>query len=222
MYGTNTPQATKLRFYLTQLHVQGSQGQLDKEEELRYRMHQGRPHLFTDMRITNDKGHEMPHDGKATGELEVRGPHVVKAYFRVTPPPLPILYYEVYTACMQSEVPRLKDRLTPTQNAIRLYLDNQTVSWCLQHKESSAVDAEGWFKTGDVASIDPLGFMRITDRSKDVIKSGGEWISSIDIENAAMSHHHVSHSFVPSPCRTHQPGVTVAIHSVTVWLFTNE
>ena len=61
----------------------------------------------------------------------------------------------------------------------------------MQHDETSAVDADNWFKTGDVASIDPLGFMRITDRSKDVIKSGGEWISSIDIENAAMSHHQV-------------------------------
>lgn len=50
------------------------------------------------------------------------------------------------------------------------------------------VDAEGWFDTGDVASIDPEGYMQITDRSKDVIKSGGEWISSIDIENAAVSH----------------------------------
>ena len=46
----------------------------------------------------------------------------------------------------------------------------------------------GWFPTGDVASIDPDGFMQITDRSKDVIKSGGEWISSIDIENVAMAH----------------------------------
>jgi fatty-acyl-CoA synthase len=46
----------------------------------------------------------------------------------------------------------------------------------------------GWFPTGDVASIDPDGFMQITDRSKDVIKSGGEWISSIDIENIAMAH----------------------------------
>ena len=54
------------------------------------------------------------------------------------------------------------------------------------------MDANNWFSTGDVASIDPLGFMRITDRSKDVIKSGGEWISSIDIENAAMSHQHVT------------------------------
>jgi len=46
---------------------------------------------------------------------------------------------------------------------------------------------DGWFPTGDVATIDPQGFMQITDRSKDVIKSGGEWISSIDIENIAMA-----------------------------------
>src|SRR3546814_20811528 len=49
--------------------------------------------------------------------------------------------------------------------------------------EQSALDGDGWFDTGDIATIDPNGFMRVTDRSKDVIKSGGEWISSIDIEN---------------------------------------
>jgi len=60
----------------------------------------------------------------------------------------------------------------------------------------SAVDAEGWFATGDVATIDPDGFMEITDRSKDVIKSGGEWISSIALENIAVSHPDVAEAAV--------------------------
>src|SRR6202012_4420603 len=50
------------------------------------------------------------------------------------------------------------------------------------------LDEEGFFDTGDVATIDPLGYMQITDRAKDVIKSGGEWISSIEIENLAVGH----------------------------------
>ena len=54
--------------------------------------------------------------------------------------------------------------------------------------EGCPVDEHGWFDTGDVATIDPKGFMQITDRTKDVIKSGGEWVSSIEIENAAVSH----------------------------------
>lgn len=48
--------------------------------------------------------------------------------------------------------------------------------------------SDGWLRTGDVASVDPLGFVKITDRTKDLIKSGGEWISSVDLENALMSH----------------------------------
>ena len=50
------------------------------------------------------------------------------------------------------------------------------------------IDADGWFDTGDVATIDPEGSMHITDRTKDVIKSGGEWISSIQLENTAVDH----------------------------------
>jgi fatty-acyl-CoA synthase len=53
---------------------------------------------------------------------------------------------------------------------------------------SDAFDSDGWFNTGDVATIDANGYMQITDRTKDVIKSGGEWISSIDLENAAVAH----------------------------------
>ena len=60
----------------------------------------------------------------------------------------------------------------------------------------SATDADGWFATGDVATIDPDGMMEITDRSKDVIKSGGEWISSITLENIAISHPDVAEAAV--------------------------
>jgi acyl-CoA synthetase (AMP-forming)/AMP-acid ligase II len=60
----------------------------------------------------------------------------------------------------------------------------------------SAVDADGWFDTGDVAAIDPEGYLDITDRSKDVIKSGGEWISSIALENIAVGHPDVAEAAI--------------------------
>ncbi len=62
--------------------------------------------------------------------------------------------------------------------------------------DNNATDADGWFTTGDVAAIDPDGAIRITDRSKDLIKSGGEWISSIDLENCAMLHPAVAEAAV--------------------------
>jgi fatty-acyl-CoA synthase len=77
---------------------------------------------------------------------------------------------------------------------------------------AAAFDAEGWFKTGDVSVIDPDGFMTITDRSKDVIKSGGEWISSIDIENAAMAHPGVAEAAViglPHPKWSERPFLVI-------------
>ena len=60
----------------------------------------------------------------------------------------------------------------------------------------AVLDADGFFDTGDVAAIDPDGYMQITDRSKDIIKSGGEWISSIALENAAMGHPEVAEAAV--------------------------
>ncbi|MGS2722870.1 long-chain fatty acid--CoA ligase [Porticoccus sp. GXU_MW_L64] len=73
----------------------------------------------------------------------------------------------------------------------------------------------GWFATGDVATIDSDGYMTITDRVKDVIKSGGEWISSIDVENAAMSHPAVAEAAVigiPDPKWTERPLLIVVLH----------
>ena len=74
--------------------------------------------------------------------------------------------------------------------------------------ESESHSADGWFDTGDVATIDELGYMAITDRTKDVIKSGGEWISSIDVENTAMGHEAVAEAAVigvPHPKWTERP-----------------
>lgn len=62
--------------------------------------------------------------------------------------------------------------------------------------DASPLDADGWFETGDVATIDPDGYMQITDRTKDVIKSGGEWISSIDLENAAVDNPKIAEAAV--------------------------
>ncbi|WBA43784.1 3-(methylthio)propionyl-CoA ligase [Hymenobacter canadensis] len=72
--------------------------------------------------------------------------------------------------------------------------------------------ASGWFRTGDVATIDPNGFMQITDRSKDVIKSGGEWISSIELENLAIGHPHIAEAAVigvPHPKWSERPLLVV-------------
>jgi len=110
---------------------------LPAEAQMKLRLKQGRSIFGVDIKIVNDAGEALPHDGKTYGDLLVKGPWIIREYFKQEgPPPL----------------------------------------------------VDGWFPTGDVATIDEDGFMQITDRSKDVIKSGGEWISSIDIENIAMAH----------------------------------
>jgi fatty-acyl-CoA synthase len=78
--------------------------------------------------------------------------------------------------------------------------------------EADAVDADGWFDTGDVATMDANGYVRITDRSKDIIKSGGEWISSIELENAAVAHPDVAEAAavgVPHPKWGERPVLVV-------------
>ncbi|HSV82759.1 MAG TPA: 3-(methylthio)propionyl-CoA ligase [Ramlibacter sp.] len=110
---------------------------LPPEERLAIQAKQGRAVFGVDMKIVGEDGAELPRDGEAAGELLVRGPWVIREYFK---------------------------------------------------GEGGDPLVSGWFPTGDVASIDSDGFMQITDRSKDVIKSGGEWIGSIDLENIAMAH----------------------------------
>jgi fatty-acyl-CoA synthase len=78
----------------------------------------------------------------------------------------------------------------------RLKVRGPSVARAYYKEGSSAVDADGWFDTGDVATLDRSGYMQITDRSKDVIKSGGEWISSIDLENLAVGHPKVAEAAV--------------------------
>ena len=109
---------------------------LSHDARERIREKQGRVPFGVDWKIVDAAGTELPWDGVAFGDLHVRGPWVVRGYYKSTKSPL----------------------------------------------------VDGWFPTGDVATIDPDGYMQITDRSKDVIKSGGEWISSIDLENVAMAH----------------------------------
>ena len=110
---------------------------LSPDEQLKILCTQGRPVFGVDLKIVDDEGNALPHDGKAQGELLVRGPWIIQSYFK---------------------------------------------------GEGGDPLVDGWFPTGDVATINPEGYLLITDRSKDVIKSGGEWISSIDVENLAMAH----------------------------------
>ncbi|MGJ4946152.1 fatty-acid--CoA ligase [Bradyrhizobium sp. HKCCYLS1011] len=78
----------------------------------------------------------------------------------------------------------------------RLKVSGPAVAKAYYHVDNNILDDEGFFDTGDVATVDPHGYMRITDRSKDVIKSGGEWISSIELENLAVGHPAVAEAAV--------------------------
>ena len=95
--------------------------------------------------------------------------------------------------------------------------------------EADKFTMDGWFRTGDVVTIDPEGYVRITDRSKDLIKSGGEWISSVEIENALMGHPAVKEAAVvavshpkwserPVACVVLKEGATASEAELRSWL----
>jgi fatty-acyl-CoA synthase len=109
---------------------------LPPEEQRKLREKQGHVVFGVDWKIVDGNGDDLPWDGKAFGDLLVRGPWVIRDYYKSAKSPL----------------------------------------------------VDGWFPTGDVGTIDADGYLKITDRSKDVVKSGGEWISSIALENLAMAH----------------------------------
>lgn len=97
--------------------------------------------------------------------------------------------------CKQGRVPYGVDMKIVNDEGIELPRDGTTFGqlmvkgpWVISsyYKSNETALVDGWFDTGDIATIDPNGYMNITDRSKDVIKSGGEWISSVDVENSAM------------------------------------
>jgi fatty-acyl-CoA synthase len=145
--------------------------ELPAEEQLKLKLKQGHGIWGVDLKIVDDDGRPLPWDGKAFGEVFVRGPWIASGYFK--------------------------------------------------GEGGGKLDSEGYFPTGDVATIDPEGYVHLVDRSKDVIKSGGEWISSIDLENAATGHPAVAEAAVigvPHPKWQERPLLLVVLrpgHTVT-------
>lgn len=110
----------------------------DPDQALHWRARSGRPVPGIEVRVADDSGGALAHDGKSVGELQLRGPWVTGSYHAVD--------------------------------------------------TADAFTEDGWLRTGDVGHIDDHYFVQLTDRTKDVIKSGGEWISSVDLENALLAH----------------------------------
>ncbi|TYC64465.1 long-chain fatty acid--CoA ligase [Rhodobacterales bacterium] len=132
----------------TQCNLPSALADIPVEERMQRKQSQGRRVFGVEMKIVDDAGRRLSHDGRTPGHLHVRGNTVTAGYY--------------------------------------------------EDPEASAkvFDDDGWFCTGDIATIDSDGFLRITDRSKDLIKSGGEWISSLDLENIVMSHEGVANCAV--------------------------
>jgi fatty-acyl-CoA synthase len=151
---------------------------LSEDERADLRTTVGMINFGVEARIVDDEAgaengipNEQPWDGEAQGELQVRGPWVISAYYN-------------------------------------------------DDRSPQSFSADGWLKTGDVAVIDPEGYIRLVDRAKDVIKSGGEWVSSVELENEIMGHPKVAEAAVigishpkwaerPLACVVVKPGETV-------------
>jgi fatty-acyl-CoA synthase len=148
-------------------------------EEWDWRSKTGRVVPGVELRLVDDGGQVLPWDGRAVGEIQVRGPWVTARYHR-------------------DPAPEKFDR--------------------------------GWLRTGDVGTVDERGFIRITDRAKDVIKSGGEWICSVELEGALMNHPEVVEAAVigvpderwherPLACVVRRPGSTIGAEELRTYLW---
>ncbi len=140
-YGLNVIHAwgmTEMSPLGTVSHLKSYQMDLPEDERFAIRSKQGISVPGVEIRAVDESGQEVAWDGKAFGELQVKGPWIISGYYN--------------------------------------------------DERSADSFMDGWFRTGDVVTIDPEGFVQIVDRTKDLVKSGGEWISSQDLENAIMAH----------------------------------
>jgi len=133
-----------------------------------------------EMRVVNQEGREVKHDGRDMGELLLRGPWVISEYYR-------------------------------------------------NPEATAAAFTDGWFRTGDIVTVDEEAFVQVVDRTRDLIKSGGEWISSVDVENVLMGHPAVAEAAVigipdekwqerPLACVVVKPGAAVTKDDLRAFL----
>jgi len=150
----------------TRKHLTASLAESSEEEKVAQRLKQGKIVFGVQWRAIDEKGNQIPHDGKAMGEIQYRGPWITSGYF-----------------------------------------NNPEAT-------NQAITKDGWFRTGDVCTADEHGFMQIVDRTKDLVKSGGEWISSVDLENTIMGHECIKEAAVigvPHPDWVERPVAVVVL-----------
>lgn len=153
---------------------------LPLEEHISLKLKQGLLVPGLEMRVVNEKGEDVPRDGRTMGELLLRGPWIAGYYYN-------------------------------------------------EPERSRETIVDGWLRTNDIATVDGEGYVQIVDRTKDLIKSGGEWISSVDLENAIMSHPAVAEAAViamphprwderPLACVVLKPGASASEEEIIKYL----
>ncbi len=150
---------------LTLTYLNGEGRNLPIEEQVKIRTKTGIPIPLVELKIVNEEGKPLPHDGKSVGEIVVRTPWLTEGYFK-------------------------------------------------EPEKSEELWKDGYLHTGDVAYIDEQNFVKITDRIKDVIKTGGEWVSSLELENLISKHSAVSEVAVvgiPDEVWTERPHAMIVL-----------